>query len=158
MPNKNTNPESGRSLIEIVGVLAIGAIMIAGTFHVYQSVRARQTRMIAAEDLRDIARKSRLLFAAKNDYAGISVGYLIKMGAIKTTAAPAVATAYDIRAEADGDRFLINLSGVNFSDCVWAATQYFDWADEVRANDMVEGSAAENCNRGTPNKVTIIVR
>ena len=158
MPNKKLNSESGRSLIEVVGVLALGAIMIAGTFKVYQVVRTRQTRLIATEELRDVARNSRLLFAGRGDYAGISVNYLIKSGALKSDAAPGIAETYDIRAQADGGGFVINLLGVGFSDCAWAMTQRFDWADAARANDSYEGAPAGNCKKSGGNKVTFVVR
>ena len=158
MQNKKLNHESGRSLVEVVGVLAVGAMMIAGTFQVYQSVRARQARIIASEELRDIARNSRILFAGRNDYTGISVNYLIKMGALKTDAAPGIATDYSIQSEPDGGGFLINLSGVSFGDCAWVATQHFDWAAGVHANDFVEGNPAGNCKKGESNKVSILVK
>ncbi|MCL2017218.1 MAG: hypothetical protein FWG80_00375 [Alphaproteobacteria bacterium] len=150
--------ESGRSLIEVVGVMALGAIMIAGTFQVYQSVQVRKDRMIAAEDLKDIARNSRLLFAGKNNYTGISVGYLIKMGALKTGAAISIASEFDLFPEQEGSVFQINLHGVSFADCSWAATQHFDWVTDIRINDFYEGLPAENCKRDEKNKVTFVVK
>jgi hypothetical protein len=46
--------QSGRSLIEIVGVLAIGVIMIASAYNMYRSIDQRQKRMIAYEDVKEI--------------------------------------------------------------------------------------------------------
>ena len=158
MPKQYNKHESGRSLIEVIGVMALGAVMLAGTFRAYQVIRVRQARVIAAEELHDAAHNGRLLFAGKNDYSGISVNYLIKMGALKTDRAPSVAQSYDIQAEADGGAFRINLHGVSFSDCAWLGTQRFDWASKVLANDFYEGKPAENCKQGELNNVTFIVR
>ena len=38
--------QSGRSLIEIIGVLAIGAIMISGTYAIYNSTNQKQKSLL----------------------------------------------------------------------------------------------------------------
>ncbi|MDR1206815.1 MAG: hypothetical protein LBK26_00115 [Rickettsiales bacterium] len=152
------NNESGRSLIEVIGVMALSAIMLAGTFQVYRVVRARMVRMEAAETLGDIAKNARLLFSARGNYSGISTGFLIKAGALKTDRAPSIATEYDIQSAADGETFYINLSGMNFNNCAWIATQKFDWASDVYVNDSREGAAAGNCKKSDKNKVSIVVK
>ncbi|MCL1902771.1 MAG: hypothetical protein FWG18_04080 [Alphaproteobacteria bacterium] len=150
--------ESGRSLIEMIGVMAIGAVMIAGTFAAYNVISARIQRMEVAEDLKDIAKNSRMLFSARGNYSGISVQYLIRAGALKTDRAPKIATEFNIRSEDEGHAFSINLTGVSFNNCAWLAVQKFEWAHAVYANDFREGATGENCNRGRDNKVSIFVK
>ena len=53
--------ESGRSLIEIIGVLAIGAIMVSAAFSMYKTSNQRQKRLIATETMRDIVTKTKTL-------------------------------------------------------------------------------------------------
>ncbi|MCL2538424.1 MAG: hypothetical protein FWE52_03035 [Alphaproteobacteria bacterium] len=152
------NSESGRSLIEVIGVMALGAIMIAGTFQVYSVMSTRMKRMEVIEDMRDLAKNTKLLFSGRGSYNGVSIAYLIKAGALKTDRAPAIATEYNVRSENDGAEFSINLMGVRYNDCVWIAGAKIDFAIAIRTNDSVLGDAAENCRRGEENKVSIIAR
>ena len=51
--------QSGRSLIEIIGVLAIGAIMVSATYSIYHSTNEKQKRFVASETLKDIAKNTK---------------------------------------------------------------------------------------------------
>ena len=53
--------DSGRSLIEIIGVLAIGAVMMAATYSIYHSTNEKQKRFVASETLKDIVQKTKTL-------------------------------------------------------------------------------------------------
>ena len=149
--------QSGRSLVEVVGVMALAGVMILGTFQVYNVISARMHRIEVAEDLREIANNSRIMFAGRNDYSNISVSYLIKSGAVKTDRPPRIAKEYTVQSETGGREFSINLYGLNRGDCAWAATQYFDWALRVSVNEHSE-SPAENCAPGNDNKVSFFVK
>ena len=52
--------ESGRSLIEILGVLAIGAIMSVATISIYRQVRTTQLRTIATAEIEQIIKNAKL--------------------------------------------------------------------------------------------------
>ena len=67
--------ESGRSLIEIIGVLAVTAVMTAGAVAIYNSVRRNQQNTIAAATLREVAKDINMLMGMRSDYTGISVDY-----------------------------------------------------------------------------------
>ncbi|MCL1785531.1 MAG: hypothetical protein FWG39_00040 [Alphaproteobacteria bacterium] len=149
--------QSGRSLIETIGALAIGGVLVAITLQVYQTVSTRQSRMLAGEELREIARGARILFAGRNGFDGISVHYMVKMGALKTDVPPRMATRMELSPEPLGDGFFITLSGLNFSDCAWLSSQHFDWAADVITNDSFSDPAAENCKNDRENKVAILV-
>ena len=148
--------QSGRSLIEVIGVMAIGAMMLVGTFQVYRVITARMHRMEASEDLRDIARMGRMMFAGRGDYTNISVPYLIKSGAIKTERPPRIAKDYTVQSETGGEEFSINLFDVSYSDCAWLALQNFDFVARISVNDSFE-DPAEQCVSGG-NKVSMFVR
>ncbi|MCL2338672.1 MAG: hypothetical protein FWC51_01810 [Proteobacteria bacterium] len=159
MKNKlNQFSQRGASMIEMMGVLALGAIMIAATFAIYRTTRMRIVRMSVSADLADLANNSKTLFSARGNYAGISVGYLIKAGALKTERAPAIASQLIVQPELEGKSFSINLTGMKYNDCVWITTQKLDWADAVYANDFREGNASDNCTDGRENKVSIFVK
>ena len=74
--------ESGRSLIEVIGVLAITGLMTVSAMGIYRTIRANQVRTIAGEELEQIASNTKLLMEMAGSYEGISVDYLIKAGAL----------------------------------------------------------------------------
>lgn len=80
--------ESGRSLIEIIGIMAIGAIMTVSAVSLYNMIRGNQMRAIAASTLEQVAADTRMLLGMRGDYSGVSVDYLIKAGALKSERAP----------------------------------------------------------------------
>ena len=80
--------QSGRSLIEIIGVLAISAIMISGTYAIYHSTNEKQKRLIAGSELQNIATKTKTLLEYSG-YQPVSVDFLIEAGALTNDKAPA---------------------------------------------------------------------
>ena len=80
--------QSGRSLIEIIGVLAIGAIMLSATYSMYHSTNEKQKRLIASEELKDIVTKTKTLLEYSG-YTPVSVDFLIESGVIANDKAPA---------------------------------------------------------------------
>ena len=88
--------ESGRSLIEIIGVLAIGAVMATAAVKMYGQIRTTQTRAIAASELEQIAKNVKLLTGARGLYAGVSVDYLVMAGALSSTNAPIGAPGWSV--------------------------------------------------------------
>lgn len=147
--------ESGRSLIEIIGVLALTAIMTAGAVKLYSSIRTNQAHTIAAAELREIAKDTKLLFDMRDDYAGVSVDYLLKAGAIKKDNAP-LGNAWAIEPFADQKSFAIKLFDLGHSDCEFFALSVPQWASDVIVNNH---SVEDNpqCFSGNTNNVFFIV-
>ena len=69
--------ESGRSLIEVIGVLAISGLMTVGAFSAYKVMRTNQTRTIADADLTKMVQDTKILFESRGGYDGVSIDYLI---------------------------------------------------------------------------------
>jgi len=133
------NQESGRSLIEIIGVLAIGAIMIASAYAIYQSIENRQTRLIASETLKDVAKKTKTLYEFSG-YKDVSITQLVTDGALTNSDAP-IGTNWSISGIDNNDntcttndvcsRFKITISGLSKDDCNYFATKKTDdWATD----------------------------
>ena len=51
--------ESGRSLIEVIGVMAIAGVMTVSALGVYNMLRANQARSIASMELKQIAENTK---------------------------------------------------------------------------------------------------
>jgi hypothetical protein len=125
--------ESGRSLIEIIGVLAITGVMTATAIGIYNSIRHNQKNTIATAELREVAKNTKLLMGMRGDYSGVSVEYLIKAGAIRSDKAP-IGKAWSVDVGSDPATFVINLHGLSHSECDFFATAVPNWATEMYVN------------------------
>jgi hypothetical protein len=149
------NQESGRSLVEIIGVMAIGAVLLAGAVAAYNSIRARTSRTIATATLEEIAKNTKLLLEVGGDYSTVSIDYLIKSGALKNSNQPIGAPEWSITSSADGYSFAINLTGLTRGECEYFTTINMDWAVGVSVNGFAEDPATY-CISGD-NEISFIV-
>ena len=144
--------QSGRSLIEMSGVLAIGAIMISAVFAMYHSIDGRQKRLIASETLHDIAQKTQTLLKYSG-YTPVSVDFLMESGVLKNDKAPMGSNGWSVTSSIDGSEFSINLVGLTFEECAYFATKKFDWATHITVNGY-EGGAPSFCMKTGENKIS----
>ncbi len=148
--------ESGRSLIEVVGVLAIAALMGAATIGTYTMLRGNQARVIAASELEQIAQDIKLLMGMRGTYEGLSVEYLIKAGALKSDAAPIGGAQWSVTPSIDGTQYSINLTELSSGDCEYFAMQIPKWAKTVTVNGF-EYDGTSQCFESKINNVSFIV-
>lgn len=150
------NQESGRSLLEIIGVLAIGAVLLSTSITAYNSINAKQKRMIATENIKDIATKTKTLLEYSG-YQPVSVNFLIEAGAIKNTNAPLGGADWSVTSNFDGTEFSVNLVDISYSDCVYFATKKLDWLDHIAIND-VYSTESFFCMKTGDNKISFVVK
>lgn len=148
--------ESGRSLIEVIGVLAIAGIMTAAALGTYKMVRNNQVRHIANSTLADIAKNTKLLLEMRGDYTGVSVDYLVKSGAIKTPAAPIGGANWSVTASADGKSFSINLVELTRGECEYFVTATPVWTTSMLVNGY-ESDPDTRCLSSSANQISFIV-
>ena len=148
--------QSGRSLIEIIGVLAIGAIMVSAAFAMYRSASMRQKRLIASETLNDIASKTKTLLEYSG-YQPVSVAYLIETGALNNDKAPMGDADWSVTPSIDGTEFSINLVGLSFEDCAYFTTKKFNWATKVTVNGY-ESTHGSFCLKTGDNKISFFAK
>ena len=149
--------ESGRSLIEIIGVLAIGVTMLAAAYSMYKTIDQRQKRLIAYEAIQDVAKKTKILYAYSG-YKNVSVNVLKTDGAIDKTNAP-IGKRWEITKNGDNDtEFKIVLEQLDYADCEYLRIKKADWAKSKLVNDKVNGTCTEpTATNQTPNTVTFVV-
>ena len=124
--------ESGRSLIEIVGVLAIGVIMIAAAYNMYKSINQRQTRMVAYEDVKEVARKTKILYEYSG-YENVSVDKLVSAEAIPSNKAPI--GSWSLESYNSNKEFKITLSNLSYGECKYFTTKKSsDWSYKQEGN------------------------
>jgi len=148
--------ESGRSLIEIIGVLAITAVMTAAAVGVYNSIRHNQHNTIASAELRELAKNTKLLMGMRGDYTGVSVDYLIKAGAIHSDRAP-IGTSWSVDVGTDPTTFVINLHGVSRGECDFFAAAIPNWATEMFVNKYrIEDTVT--CFSNADNDIAFVIK
>jgi len=148
--------ESGRSLIEIVGVLAVTAVMTASAVGIYNSIRNNQRNTIASAELRELAKNTKLLMEMRGDYSGVSVDYLVKAGALKSERPP-IGKEWSVEVDVDRTAFVIKLYGLSHSECDYFAVAVPAWAKDV----MVNGYHIDNspdCFSGSNNEIIFQVK
>ena len=148
--------ESGRSLIEIIGVLAIGAVMATAAVKMYGQIRTTQTRAIAASELEQIAKNVKLLTGARGSYAGVSVDYLVMAGALSSTNAPIGAPGWSVSPSIDEKSFSINLVGLSSGECEYFATKKKKKKKTILINGIEIGTTP-NCFSTSTNQVSFTV-
>ena len=149
--------ESGRSLIEVVGVIAIGTVMTVAAIGMYRMMRENNTRTIATSQLEQIAKDTKLLLEMRGDYSGVSVGYLIKAGALKSDKAPLGGDNWSINASTDGESFSINLTELTQGECSYFLTKKPSWATSMLINGFEALDNSDRCFSTPTNQISFIV-
>lgn len=148
--------ESGRSLIEIVGILAITGVMTASAIGIYNSIRHNQHNTIASAELRELAKNINLLMGMRGDYVGLSVEYLIKAGALNSANAP-IGKDWTVGPGIDTSTFEIKITGLTHGECDFFAVSVPTWATDVFINGQKLGDMS-NCFSGIDNDITFIAK
>jgi len=151
--------ESGRSLIEVIGVIAISGAMILGAYKAYEMAANSGRRQIASARLEQIANDVKLLMEMGGTYDGVSVDYLVKSGsdAAQNGVAPLGGNNWSVTAGADGKTFEINLVDLTEGECAYFTTAVPKWAAALRVNGY-ETDAAAHCFASKTNQISFIVR
>lgn len=148
--------QSGRSLIEIIGVLAIGAIMVSATYSIYHATNAKQKRFVASETLKDIAQKTKILLEHVG-YKPVSVAYLVESGALENDKSPIGGNNWSITSNYDGTEFSINLTQLSFDECAYFTTKQFDWATKISVNGY-DSSDGSFCMKSGENTISLFAK
>ena len=148
--------EYGRSLIEIIAVLAIGAVMTGATIAMYRSIRTNMARSVATAELEQVAKNVKLLTGARGTYDGVSVEYLVKSGALESDAAPIGTDDWTVDPSYDGTSFSINLHGLTSGECAYFEIKKPKWANAMLINGN-EAAKTSHCFSTKTNMISFIV-
>lgn len=149
--------ESGASLIELIGVLAIAGVMTAGAIGVYQMIHRNQMRQIAVYQMGQIAGNTKLLMETAGDYSGVSVDYLIKAGALKSNDPPIGGKNWSVAPVDDNTGFAINLTDLSQDECEYFSMVSPKWATAVVINDSGADTKPQ-CFPSRTNKISFVVK
>ena len=116
------NCESGRSMVEIVGVLAVMGLITAGAFVLIRGGSAAQKRSRAMDDVAVIAENIRGLYAESDDFKDLTdndaKGTVLIDALYLNTATPfGGKTSYTVVRTDDAQGFIVKLIGLDAKDC-----------------------------------------
>ncbi|MDR0803762.1 MAG: hypothetical protein LBO08_01595 [Rickettsiales bacterium] len=154
---KESHTESGRSLMETIGYLAIAGILLAGTIAVYNTVRTRIARTTAAAQISETITNARVLFRGGGDYKNISVDYLVNAGALRNSASPVKNTEWSVSPMSGNIAFAVNFANMNYGDCSFWAIKKIDGVAQTVINGYTGDSGDNHCQDG-PNQLTFIAQ
>lgn len=149
--------QSGRTLIEVIGVLVIACMMSVSAIGIYNSIRNSQKRTIAAAELEQIAQNTKLLMKIRGDYSGLSVDYLIKAGALKNNDAPIGDKNWSVTPSTDGKSFSITINELTSGECDFFATKKISWASKIMVNGIEQTPESDNCFSSRTNQISFLV-
>ena len=134
----NKKSESGRSMVELVGVLAIMGMISAAAFLLINSGMASQKRTIVIDDVAKIVSGVRTLYADYDDLSGLNGADAMAAMEINENG-PFDGTTYSVAKDSsDNANFVVTISGLPDDECVILGERY--WADSVGHTE---------CNSGT---------
>ena len=144
---KYSKSESGRSMVEMVGVLSVMGMITAGAFALLRSGQASQKISRANDDVANIVGNIRALFAENEDYSNLPSASELNKGtklldamSLTTTTPFGSSTTYSVtRNSNDLSGFVVLLRGLSDKDCT------------VLANRAWEGSATASCSNNVLN-------
>ncbi len=148
--------ESGRSLIEVVGVLAVAGLMTVSVLGLYNMIRKNQVRTFADTTLEEIARNTKMLMEMRGSYEGVSVQYLKDNDALESVRAPIGGDDWSVVSSADGKSFSITLVDLTTADCNYFAASNPKWASAILVNGFETG-LSDNCFNTDTNQISFIV-
>ena len=117
------NSESGRSMIEIMGVMAVMALLTAGAFWLISSGMATQKRSEITDRVSDIATGVRALYAEYDSIPTTFDGDKTLSALSIETSGPADTTFSVARDTSDTKQFIVSMAGLSEDECTVLAAK-----------------------------------
>ena len=146
--------ESGRSMIEMVGVLAIMGIITAGAFVLISTALNTQKRSRVTDDVTAIVSGVRTLLGEYDDFSNIDNSTIF--AAMSMSNKNPYGGTYEVATDATNPRqFVVSINGLSKADCQGLSMKA--WTDSVgyNASGHRESGASANCKDGNDNVVSI---
>ncbi|MHA1550274.1 MAG: type II secretion system protein [Alphaproteobacteria bacterium] len=141
----NNKRESGRTMIEMLGVLAIIGVLTVGSISLYSIAMRNMKRSDVVQDVQLLVQQIRSLYANVEDYSDIDNSIII---ALQLDEKNPFGGVYNLVSnQQDHTVFEIHITGLSKENC-----QYFKiytWEDSVLQNQKGRGGGVANpsgCN------------
>jgi len=146
--------ESGRSMIEMIGVLAIMMALTATAIATYNYAMNMQKRSTVNENVSNIVTGVRELLKGYDDFSNIDNSTIF--AAMSMSNKNPYGGTYEVSVNpADARQFIVRIDGLSKSDCDALITRA--WTDSVGyiSSNHKEGGATGKCVDGNANVVSI---
>lgn len=147
--------ESGRSMIEMLGVLAIMGVITVGAIGMISTAMRTQKRNAVNDEVIQMVTQVRTLLGEYDDYSHINNSTIFNV--IGMTNQNPYGGTYALAVDPSNSRqFVVTISGLSQSDCEYFATKA--WSDSVgytNSNGKNSG-ATGNCKNGANNNAVEI--
>ncbi|MBO7509244.1 MAG: type II secretion system protein [Alphaproteobacteria bacterium] len=147
--------ESGRSMIEMLGVLAIMGVITVGAIGMISTAMRTQKRNAVNEEVLQIVTGVRQLLGEYDDFSHINNTTIF--GAIGMSPKNTYGGGYELAVDPSNSRqFIVSITGLSNTDCEYFVTKA--WSDSVgyQKSDGKQGGATGSCNLGNGRNIVKI--
>lgn len=148
--------EYGRSMIEMLGVLAIMGVITVGAIGMISTAMRTQKRSQINDEVIQMVTGVRQLLGEYDDYSHINNATI--WGAIGVSDKNPYGGTYELAVNPTNSRqFIVSIHGLSQSDCEYFVTKA--WSDSVgyQMTNGASGGASGNCNRANGENTVQIV-
>ncbi len=147
--------ESGRTMIEMLGVLAIIGVLTVGSIGLYSIAMRNMKRSTVIQDVQLLVQEIRSLYANAIDYSDINNGVIM---ALQMAERNPFGGGYELMSnQQDETSFEIHVTGMSKENCMYF--KIYNWNDSVIHNKKGRGGAVANppaCNSAQDDNRIII--
>ena len=137
--------ESGRSMIEMLGVLAIMGVITVAAVTMISTAMQTQKRTAVNDEVAVIVSGVRQLFGEYDDFSLINSDTIFD--AIGVSSKNTYGGTYQISPDAANSRnFVVSINGLTKKDCVFFSTKAWRDSTGFQSSDGKSGGATGSCN------------
>lgn len=145
MGDINMRQESGRSMIEMMGVLAIMGVITVGAIAAISSAMNMQKRNTVNDEVLQMVTQVRQMFTEYDDYSNINNSTIF--GAIGMSNKNPYGGTYEISVNPSNARqFVVSINGLSQSDCEYFVTKGWDGSVGYEMSGRTQSGASGTCN------------
>ena len=150
----NMKQESGRSMIEMLGVLAIMGLITVGAIGMISTAMRTQKRNVVNDEVIEMVTGVRQLLGEYDDFSNIDNSTIF--GAIAVSNKNPYGGTYELAVDAsNARRFIVSINGLSKSDC--ESLKIKAWTDSIgyEESNHKESGAKATCVDSNNNVVSI---
>ena len=148
--------ESGRSMIEMMGVLAIMGVITVGAIAAISSAMNLQKRSTVNDEVLQMVTQVRQLFGGYDDFSNINNSTIF--GAIGMSNKNPYGGTYEISVNPSNSlQFIVSVNGLSQSDCEYFITKGWEGSVGYEMSGRKQSGAIGNCNNQNGKNVVQII-
>lgn len=138
--------ESGRSMIEMLGVLAIMGVITVGAIGMISAAMRMQKRTAVNDEIIQIVSSVRQLLGEYDDYSNINGSTIF--GAIGMSNKNPYGGTYELAVNpSNTQQFVVSITGLTQSDCEFFTTKAWEGSIGYTMSDGKIGGAVGDCSQ-----------